>query len=82
MTNRNAVGLGNFPLLYPNNGLVPRGLYQQKVLETMEAPYYVNGRVEMAPSLRVGQPHRATRRRTTPIRRSSACRTRTMWRSA
>ncbi len=50
VTNRNAVGLGNFPLLYPNNGLVPEGSYQQKVLETMNAPYYINGRVEMAPT--------------------------------
>ena len=50
VTNRNAVGLGNFPLLYPNNGLVPEGSYQQKVLETMQAPYYINGRVEMAPT--------------------------------
>jgi hypothetical protein len=49
-TNRNAVGLGNFPLLYPNNGLVPEGSYQEKVLKTMNAPYYINGRVEMAPT--------------------------------
>jgi hypothetical protein len=49
-TNRNAVGLGNFPLLYPNNGLVPEGSYQEKVLKTMNAPYYIDGRVEMAPS--------------------------------
>jgi hypothetical protein len=48
-TNRNAVGLGNFPLLYPNNGLVPEGSYQEKVLKAMNAPYYINGRVEMAP---------------------------------
>ena len=26
VTNRNAVGLGNFPLLYPNNGARARGL--------------------------------------------------------
>ncbi len=60
VTNRNAVGLGNFPLIYPNNGLVPEGSYQQKVLETMGVPYYINGRVEMAPSYvwgsRIGNP--------------------------
>ena len=60
VTNRNAVGLGNFPLLYPNNGAVPPGSYQEKVLKTMNAPYYVNGRVEMAPSYvwgsRIGNP--------------------------
>ena len=50
VTNRNAVGLGNFPLLYPNNGAVPEGSYQEKVLREMQAPYYINGRVEMAPS--------------------------------
>jgi hypothetical protein len=50
VTNRNAVGLGDFPLLYPNNGLVPEGSYQEKVLKTMNAPYYINGRVEMAPT--------------------------------
>ena len=60
VTNRNAVGLGNFPLLYPNNGAVPEGSYQEKVLREMEAPYYINGRVEMAPSYiwgsRIGNP--------------------------
>lgn len=59
-TNRNAVGLGNFPLLYPNNGAVPPGSYQEKVLQAMNAPYYINGRVEMAPSYvwgsRIGNP--------------------------
>ena len=50
VTNRNNVGLGNFPLLYPNNGTVPAGSYQEKVLQAMAAPYYINGRVEMAPS--------------------------------
>ncbi len=41
VTNRNAVGLGNFPLLYPNNGAVPAGSYQEKVLREMQAPYYI-----------------------------------------
>ena len=50
VANRNSVGLGDFPLLYPNNGLVPPGSYQEKVLRTMNAPYYINGRVEMAPT--------------------------------
>ena len=31
VTNRNAVGLGNFPLLFPNNGAVPAGSYQEQV---------------------------------------------------
>ena len=60
VTNRNAVGLGNFPLLYPNNGAVPAGSYQEKVLREMQAPYYINGNVEMAPSYvwgsRIGNP--------------------------
>ena len=38
VTNRNAVGLGNFPLLYPNNGAVPAGSYQEKVLERCRRP--------------------------------------------
>ncbi len=49
ITNRNNVGLGDFPTLYPNNGLVPAGSYQEKVLKTMNAPFYVNGQILMAP---------------------------------
>src|SRR5262249_38735449 len=50
LTNRNNVGLGNFPTLYPNNGAVPVGSYQEKVLKAMNAPFYVNGQILMAPS--------------------------------
>ena len=32
--------LGNFPRLYPNNGLVPVGSYQEKVLQEMNAPFF------------------------------------------
>jgi len=50
VTNRNNVGLGNFPTLYPNNGTVPAGSYQEKVLKEMNAPFYQNGQILMAPS--------------------------------
>ena len=43
------VGLSNFPRLY-QNGLVPPGSYQEKVLQEMNAPFYQNGRVVLAPS--------------------------------
>ncbi len=43
------VGLSNFPRLY-QNGLVPAGSYQEKVLQEMNAPFYQNGRVVLAPS--------------------------------
>ena len=60
VTDRNSVGLGNFPLLYPNNGAVPAGRTRKKYLSTMGVPYYTNGRVEMAPSYiwgsRIGNP--------------------------
>src|SRR5439155_11598265 len=50
LTNRNNTGLGNFPTLYPNNGAVPPGSYQEKVLKTMNAPFYQNGQILMAPA--------------------------------
>lgn len=50
LTNRDNIGLGNFPMLYPDAGVVPPGSYQEKVLQAANAPFYVNGRVNMAPS--------------------------------
>ncbi len=47
------VGLSNFPRLY-QNGLVPAGSYQEKVLQEMNAPFYQNGRVVLAPSFTWG----------------------------
>ncbi len=54
LTNRDAIGLGNFPMLYPDAGLVPPGSYQEKVLQAAGAPFYVNGRVHMAPTFTWG----------------------------
>ena len=50
MTNRCAVGLCDFPLLYPDAGIVPTGTYQEKALSATGTPFYVNGRVTMAPT--------------------------------
>src|SRR5688572_19710343 len=54
LTNRDTIGLGNFPMLYPDAGIVPVGSYQEKVLKEANAPFYVNGRVHMAPTFTWG----------------------------
>jgi hypothetical protein len=54
LTNRNAAGLGNFPTLFPNNGLVPVGSFQEKVLKAMNAPFYVDGQLQMRPQFSWG----------------------------
>ena len=54
LTNRDNIGLGNFPMLYPDAGIVPPGSYQEKVLQAANAPFYVNGRVHMAPTFTWG----------------------------
>lgn len=54
LTNRDAIGLGNFPMLYPDAGIVEPGSYQEKVLQAANAPFYVNGRVHMAPTFTWG----------------------------
>ena len=41
--------LTNFPRIYPDAGIVPVGSFQEKVLKTMNAPFYQNGRVVLAP---------------------------------
>ncbi|HEV3214597.1 MAG TPA: carboxypeptidase-like regulatory domain-containing protein [Vicinamibacterales bacterium] len=50
VTNRCNVGLCDFPLLYPDAGIAPPGSYQDKTLSATATPYYVNGRVLMAPT--------------------------------
>ena len=71
LTNRDAIGLGNFPMLYPDAGVVPPGSYQEKVLQAANAPFYVNGRVHMAPTFTWG-----SRVQPLPLRtRRRACRT-------
>jgi hypothetical protein len=54
LTNRDTIGLGGFPMLYPDAGVVPAGSYQEKVLQAANAPFYVNGRVNMAPTFTWG----------------------------
>jgi hypothetical protein len=54
LTNRDNIGLGNFPMLYPDAGIVEPGSYQEKVLKAANAPFYVNGRVHMAPTFTWG----------------------------
>jgi hypothetical protein len=50
VANRCNVGLCNFPLLHPDAGIVPPGSYQEKVLAGSEAPYFVDGRILLAPN--------------------------------
>ena len=60
VTNRCSVGLCDFPLLYPDAGIVPADTYQEKALSATGTPFYENGRVMMAPTYawgnRVGNP--------------------------
>ena len=53
-TNRNAVGLGNFPTLFPDNGLVPVGSFQEKALRGTGVPFYIDGRIQMRPNFSWG----------------------------
>ena len=60
-------------MLYPDAGIVPPGSYQEKVLQAANAPFYVNGRVHMAPTFTWGsrissdsEPDAAELARTTP----------------
>jgi hypothetical protein len=53
-TDPDVVGLGNFPTLFPDNGLVPVGSFQEKVLSAMNAPYYKNGSLKMRPQFTWG----------------------------
>jgi hypothetical protein len=51
LTNRcGSIGLCDFPLLYPDAGIVPPGSYQEKYAQAANAPNYVNGRILMAPT--------------------------------
>jgi carboxypeptidase family protein len=54
LTNRSNIGLNDFPMLYPDAGIVPPGSYQEQVLQAANAPFYVNGRVHMAPTFTWG----------------------------
>ena len=82
VTNRNAVGLGNFPLLYPNNGAVPVGFVSGEGPERDAGALLHQRAASRWRRATCGAAASATRRRTTRTRRSSACRTRTTWRSA
>ena len=59
-TDRNAVGLGAFPTLFPDNGLVPGGSFQEKALRGTAVPFYIDGRIQMRPNFswgnRIGNP--------------------------
>ena len=54
VTNENNVGLGGFPTLYPNNGAVNPSFFQSRVLSAMNAPFFVNGGIQMAPDFTWG----------------------------
>jgi hypothetical protein len=47
--NRCNVGLCDIPFLFPNFGVVPPSSYQFQLLEAMEVPYLVNGRLMLMP---------------------------------
>ena len=52
--NRCNVGLCDFPLIYPDSGIIPVGSFQEKVLQASKAGQYVNGRVLLIPTLAWG----------------------------
>ena len=39
LTNRSNIGLNDFPMLYPDAGIVPPGSYQEQVLKAANAPF-------------------------------------------
>ncbi len=54
LTNRCNIGLCDFPMLYPDAGIVPPDSYQYEYLTAANAPNFVNGRVLMAPTFLFG----------------------------
>jgi hypothetical protein len=60
VTNRCNVGLCDFPLLFPDAGIVPPDSWDYYIIEKTGSPFFVNGEVLMAPVFlwgsRVGNP--------------------------
>ena len=58
-------------MLFPDAGIVPAGTYQEKVLQATNAPFYVNGRVHMAPTFTWGSRIATTPNPTPPSLRTT-----------
>src|SRR4029450_3902274 len=53
-TNRFDAGLGGLPQLYPDANVLPAGSYNLRGREDVAAPFFVNGRAELAPTFQWG----------------------------
>jgi hypothetical protein len=53
-SNRNNIGLGQFPLLFPDAGEVDPRYYAYGTLEDYATPYFVNGEILLPPSFNWG----------------------------
>ena len=53
-TYRLNTGLQGLPSLYPNAYVLPDGSYNQRVMEDVAPPFFVNGRAELAPTFQWG----------------------------
>ena len=53
-TNRFDSGLSGLPQLYPDANILPSGSYNLRVMEDVAAPFFVNGRAELAPTFQWG----------------------------
>ncbi|MEO8481582.1 MAG: carboxypeptidase regulatory-like domain-containing protein [Acidobacteriota bacterium] len=53
-TNRFNTGLNGIPQIFPDANILPAGSYNQRVMEDVAPPFYVNGRAELAPTFQWG----------------------------
>ena len=67
-SNKNNVGLGDLPLIFPDGLGMDSRYYEYKTLERMAPPFWQNGQIMLPPTFAWGN-RSATRRRTSPTRR-------------
>jgi hypothetical protein len=53
-SNRNNIGLGSLPRLYPEAGVLNPEYYEYKILSKMNAPFFVNGEMQLPPNFTWG----------------------------
>jgi hypothetical protein len=61
-------GLAQFPLVYPDAGLVPTGSYAFEVLQDVKPPFWDGTRMNLPPTVHVGRAASAPRRPTSATR--------------
>lgn len=49
LSNKNALGLGDFPQIFPGAGIVNPSYYGFSTLEAHNTPYFVNGEIQLPP---------------------------------